>query len=78
MSGECTWKKVDGKWQCQAKQCIHWSAGGVCKIGKISLTCDNTECAWNKERVPGIYGCHAMDVHLDADGRCLSLPNKKE
>ncbi|KKK73986.1 hypothetical protein LCGC14_2888290, partial [marine sediment metagenome] len=45
MSGECTWKKVDGKWQCQAKQCIHWSAGGVCKIGKISLTCDNTECA---------------------------------
>ena len=78
MMGECTWKKVAGKWQCQAKQCVHWAAGGVCKIGKVSLTCDNNECVWNKERVPGIYGCHAMDVHLDADGRCLSLPNKKE
>lgn len=75
--GNCTWKKVGGRWQCQAKQCTHWGPGGICKIGKVSLTCDNNECAWNAVLAPGVYGCHSMDVHLDADGKCFCLPNKK-
>ena len=61
----CTWIKQDGRWVCQAKECIHWSLEG-CKLGKVSLTCDNDDCKWNKK---GHCGC--MDVHLDADGKCL-------
>lgn len=67
---ECTWKKVDGRWLCQAKQCTHWNEG-KCKIGKVSLTCDNNDCKWNSEIAPGIFVCQTMDVHLDADGKCL-------
>ena len=69
--GNCTWEKVNGRWRCKAEQCAHWSPGGICKIGKVSLSCDNSDCVWNTELSPGHYGCHSMDVHLDADGRCL-------
>jgi len=65
MSQGCTWKNIDGRWVCQAKHCPHWSPDG-CKLGKVSLTCDDNDCRWNKE---GHCGC--MDVHLDADGKCL-------
>ena len=77
MSGDCaTWKKVDGRWQCRATQCDHWSEEG-CTIGKISMTCDNTDCKWNIMVIPGIYRCSSMDAHLDADGRCLGIENKR-
>jgi len=69
----CTWEKINGRWICQAKQCTHWLEGGGCKLGKISLTCDNNDCGLNKEFAPGIYGCQGMDVHLDADGKCLGF-----
>lgn len=69
--GECTWKKKDGRWQCQAVKCEHWKDGGVCGLGKVSLTCDNNDCKWNVEIIPGVYACQSMDVHLDADGNCL-------
>lgn len=71
---ECTWKKIDGRWICQAKQCPHWSKDG-CQLGKVSLTCDNDDCKWNSARLKldtkGHCGC--MDVHLDADGKCLGV-----
>jgi len=66
----CTWEKVDGRWVCQAKQCRHWRPNG-CELGKVSLTCDNDDCKWNKEG-----HCGSMDVHLDADGRCLGVVGK--
>lgn len=69
----CTWKKEDGRWICQAKKCIHWKEGGVCGLSKVSLTCDNNDCKWNNEIIPGVYGCKTMDVHLDADGKCLGF-----
>ncbi len=72
MSDTCTWEKKDGRYICQAKHCPHWSKEG-CKIGKVSLTCDNDECKWNSARLKlnteGHCGC--MNVHLDADGKCL-------
>lgn len=68
----CTWAKVDGRWVCQAKHCPHWRPDG-CELGKVSLTCDNADCKWNSARfkldTAGHCGC--MDVHLDADGKCL-------
>jgi len=75
MMGDCTWKKVDGRWLCQAEQCTHWDAG-KCKIGKVSLSCDNNDCKWNVVLVPGIYGCLTMDIHLDADGKCIGFDSK--
>lgn len=74
---ECTWKKVDGRWNCMAKQCIHWQ-NYKCKLGKVSLTCDNNDCKWNSEIVPSIYVCQGMDVHLDADGKCLGFGIKEK
>ena len=74
--GDCTWKKVGGRWMCQAKQCTHWLEDGGCGLGKISLTCDDNNCRWNKELTPGVYGCQCMDVHLDAGGRCLGFEEK--
>jgi hypothetical protein len=74
--GDCTWKKVDGRWQCQAKQCTHWLEGGKCGIGKVSLTCDNNDCKWNDTIGHGIYVCQTMDVHLDAEGKCLGFEEK--
>lgn len=77
---ECTWENVEGRWVCQAKQCTHWLEGGGCGLGKVSATCDNNGCKWNKELAPGIYGCKSMDIHLDADGKCLGfeVDNEKE
>ncbi len=70
-SGEA--RKEDGKWVCHAERCPHRRADGGCGLGKVSLTCDANDCAWNMELAPGIYGCKAMDVHLDAEGRCVSV-----
>ncbi len=70
--GECTWKKVEGHWQCQATMCIHYGKGGACKLGKVSLTCDNNDCKHNRSLAPGVYGCQSMDIHLNADGKCLN------
>ena len=73
-SSECTWEKVDGKYVCQAKMCAHWMKGGFCKLGKVSMTCDNNDCKWNKKIDEfDIYVCQGMDVHLDADGKCLGF-----
>ncbi len=68
-----TWEKEEGRWVCQADKCPHSCKGGGCKLGKISLTCDNNNCAWNKMVGPGIYACRSMDAHLDADGKCLGF-----
>lgn len=62
----CTWEKKDGRLICQAKHCHHWREDG-CELGKVSLTCDRGDCKWNKNT----GRCFCMDVHLDADGRCL-------
>lgn len=72
----CTWKKIDGRWICQAKECLHWLEGGGCVLGKVSVTCDNNDCKWNQELFPGLYGCKSMDVHLDGDGKCLGFEGK--
>lgn len=74
--GECTWKKIDGRWQCMAQMCEHWD-DGKCKLGKVSLTCDNNDCRWNQQIVPGIYVCQSMDIHLDANAKCLGFENKE-
>lgn len=70
---EKTWEKKNGRYVCQAEHCPHWRKGGGCELGKVSLTCDNADCKWNLDRyklnVRGRCGC--MDVHLDADGKCL-------
>ncbi len=73
-----TWSKQDGRWICQAKTCTHWLNDGGCKLGKISLTCDNNGCEWNKMIAPGVYGCTCMDVHLDAAGRCFGQGRRKK
>ncbi len=65
-------QKIDGKWVCHAKNCPHRRPDGGCLLGKASVSCDNNNCSWNIELAPGIYGCRAMDVHLDADGRCMT------
>lgn len=52
--------------------CIHYGKGGTCKLGKVSLTCDNNDCKHNKSLAPGVYGCQSMDIHLNADGKCLN------
>lgn len=67
---DCTWEKKDGRYVCQAVMCAHWSEHG-CKLGKVSLSCDNDECAWNRD-----HRCGCMDVHLDADGKCLGFVAK--
>lgn len=70
----CTWEKVDGRWVCQAKDCLHWSERG-CRLGKVSLSCDNDDCKWNQGGELGGH-CGCMDVHLDADGKCLGEVKK--
>lgn len=64
--------EVDGRWICQAKRCPHRIEGGGCKLGKCSLSCENTRCRWNTEVSAVDHRCVCMDVHLDADGRCLA------
>ena len=50
--------------------CKQWTSNG-CKLRKVGLTCDNGECKFNVSPRPGVYQCGCMDVHLDADGKCL-------
>lgn len=71
--------KIDGRWICQAKRCPHRITGEGCygcKLGKVSLSCENTGCGWNVEVSPGDHRCMCMDVHLDADGKCLGEQHK--
>lgn len=68
--GNCTWEKKEGRYVCMAKHCLHWDKGN-CLIGKVTLSCDNEECVWNNSPF-----CKCMDVHLDADGRCLGFRSK--
>jgi len=67
--GTCTWEKKDGRYICMAKHCPHWDNGN-CLIGKVTLSCDNEECIWYND-----HFCKCMDVHLDADGKCLGARN---
>lgn len=62
--------EVNGRFVCHAKKCPHRVEGGGCKLGKVSLSCDNTSCGWNKEG-----HCKCMDVKLDDSGRCLGYVN---
>lgn len=73
-----TWKSTDGRWLCQAKHCTHWVSGGGCKLGKVSVTCDNNLCKWNQSIAPGVYGCKCMDLHLNADGTCLGFHTRED
>ena len=75
MKQKITWKKHDGHYFCEAKECKQWGPNG-CKLRKVSLTCDNGECKFNVSPMPGVYQCGCMDVHLDADGKCLSMRKK--
>jgi hypothetical protein len=70
---QCTWKKIDGRYSCQAVKCPHWLEGGRCSIGKVTLSCDNNDCKWNEQIEGRFFICSCMDVHLDADGKCLGL-----
>ena len=71
------WGQNDGRWRCQAKECQQYLDGGGCRLGKISLTCDNNNCKWNKKVDGyGIYVCSCMDVHLDANGKCYGFEEK--
>lgn len=68
--------QLDGHWVCQAKRCPHRIASGGCKLGKVSLSCKNTDCWWNIEVAIGDYRCRCMDIHLDTDGKCLGVKSK--
>ncbi len=68
----CTWEKHGGRYVCMAKHCLHWDKGN-CKLGKVTLSCDNQDCFWNSE---GNHVCKCMDVHLDADGKCLGFRSR--
>ena len=65
-----TWKKCNGHYFCEAKECKQWTPNG-CLLRKVGLTCDNRECNLNVSPIPGVYQCGCMDIHLDADGRCI-------
>jgi len=73
----CTWKKEKNHYICIAKKCPHNLKNGGCELGKVSLTCDNTDCKYNKIATPGIYVCISMDIHLGANGECLLKKSKK-
>jgi len=72
-----TWKKLEGRYFCEAKECKQWTSEG-CKLRKVGLTCDNGECKFNVSPILGVYQCGCMDVHLDADGKCLGFKLKKK
>ncbi len=72
-----TWEKLEGRYFCIAEKCEHWSPQG-CLLRKVSLTCDNMECKYNVSPIAGIYQCRCMDVHLDADGKCLGIKENKD
>ncbi len=72
-----TWESQSGRWTCKAEECKQWLEGGGCSLGKVSLTCDNNNCRWNKKVDGyGIYVCLCMDIHLDSDGRCYGFEEK--
>ena len=74
-----TWEQESGRWVCKASGCSHYLEGGGCKLGKVSLTCDNNACRWNKKvEGYGIYVCSCMDIHLDANGQCYGKQKKGE
>ena len=72
-----TFKKANGRYFCEAKECKWWTAKG-CKLRKVGLTCDNGECKFNVSPIPGVYQCGCMDVHLDNEGVCLGYRPKHE
>ena len=71
----CTWERKDGRWRCTAQKCTHWTENG-CSLGKVSLTCDDNSCLYNRSVAPGVYACSSMDIHLDAEGHCLGKRQK--
>lgn len=73
---KCEAEEIDGRYVCKATHCPHHLKGGGCKLGKVSITCDNNKCDWNIHVGAGIYRCKAMDIHLDASGRCLHCSDK--
>ena len=70
-----TWKKCDGHYFCEARECKQWTANG-CKLRKVGLICNNGECKFNVSPIPGIYQCGCMDVFLDNNGHCLGAKIK--
>lgn len=70
------YRKELGRYFCENEQCSKWTAKG-CLLKKVGLTCDNGECQFNVSPIPGVYQCGCMDVHLDADGKCLSCIKKE-
>jgi hypothetical protein len=69
------WRKEFGRYFCEAKECDKWTSDG-CLLRKVSLTCDNMECMFNVSPILGTYQCGCMDVHLDADGKCMGFKQK--
>jgi hypothetical protein len=67
-----SFRKEFGKYFCENEQCAKWTPDG-CLLRKVGLTCDNGECKFNVSPIPGVYQCGAMDVHLDADGKCVGF-----
>jgi hypothetical protein len=65
-------RKEFGKYFCENTKCEKWTKDG-CLLRKVGLTCDNMECKFNVSPIPGVYQCGCMDVHLDADGKCMSV-----
>ncbi len=71
---EPSYDKINGKYICKSKGCSHYSEEEGCTLGKVSITCDNNDCRFNKQISSlGVYTCSCMDVHLDADGKCLGF-----
>ena len=68
-------RKEDGKYFCENNHCSKWTIDG-CLLRKVGLTCDNSECKYNVSPIPGVYQCGCMDVHLDADGKCMGYKIK--
>jgi len=68
-------KKIEGRYFCENTHCKKWSPNG-CLLRKVGLTCDNGECRFNVSPIRGVYQCGCMDVHLDADGKCMGFKCK--
>lgn len=68
-------RKEFGKYFCENTHCTKWTKDG-CLLRKVGLTCDNGECWFNISPIPGVYQCGCMDVHLDANGKCMGFKQK--
>jgi hypothetical protein len=68
-------KKAFGRYFCENIHCKKWTPKG-CLLRKVGLTCDNNSCYFNVSPMAGIYQCGCMDVHLDADGKCLGVKER--